>query len=120
MWAVKGPREGGREGGRSVKSSEDYSSCSYLVDNAASHSHPIQNGDLHISMVHISLWESVKYETTYIDDDRGSPIVHWLGAVGPEVGALSEINVTGAEAAEERGGPNKDIKRPPPTSAIAN
>ena len=60
-------------------------------------------------MVHISLWESVKYETTYIDDDRGSPIIHWLGAVGPEVGALSEINVTGAKAAEERGRTNKDI-----------
>ena len=52
-----GSGEGGREECEKLRS---YWSCSYLVDNAASHSHSIQNGDLHISMVHISLLLVIK------------------------------------------------------------
>ena len=37
---------------------------------------------------------------THINNDRGSPIVHGLGAVGPEVGALSQVNVAGAKTGE--------------------
>ena len=38
---------------------------------------------------------------TYIYDDRHGSIVHWLGAVRPEVGALSQVNVAGAQAAKK-------------------
>lgn len=44
--------------------------------------------------------------STYIYDDRHGSIVHWLGAVGPEVRALGEVNVTGTQAAK-RGGETK-------------
>ena len=37
----------------------------------------------------------------HVDNDREGPVVHGLGAVGPEVGALSEVHHTGTQTAAQ-------------------
>ena len=39
----------------------------------------------------------------YIDNDRGSPIVHGLGAVRPEVGTFGQVDIARTQAVGERG-----------------
>ena len=37
----------------------------------------------------------------HVDNDREGPVVHGLGAVGPEVGALSEVHHSGTQTAAQ-------------------